>query len=87
MPAIGLLILFSILGAFICAKTRAPAGAVVFSSLALVLFIATPVGQALPAAVSRVMSVLEQASAPALSGQPGGSWVQPTRTAGVSDGR
>ena len=68
MPATGLLILFAILGAFICAKTRSAAGAVVFSLIALVLFVSTPVGQGLPGAISSFMSAVDHASSPALGG-------------------
>ncbi|GAA4906492.1 hypothetical protein EV188_103492 [Actinomycetospora succinea] len=66
--SVGLLILFAILGAFICAKTRSAAGAVVFSLVALVLFIGTPVGQGLPAAIGGLMSAVDDATTPALSG-------------------
>jgi hypothetical protein len=57
---------------------------VVFSLIALVLFIATPVGQALPGAVSRVMSVVDQASSPALRGQPD---PRPASTTSATDGQ
>lgn len=66
--SVGLLILFAVLGAFICAKTRSAAGAVVFSLVALVLFIGTPVGQGLPAAIGGLMSAVDQATTPALEG-------------------
>jgi multisubunit Na+/H+ antiporter MnhG subunit len=72
MGGVGLLILFAILGAFICAKTRAAAGAVVFSLIALVLFIGTPVGQSLPGAASKVMSTVDQATTPALNNSDSG---------------
>lgn len=68
MSSVGLLILGAIVGAFICAKTRSAAGAVVFSLVAVVLFIGTPVGQGLPEAISTVMSTVDQATTPALSG-------------------
>lgn len=68
MSSVGLLILFALLGAFICAKTRSAAGAVVFSLMALVLFIGTPVGQGLPSAISTFMSAVDDATTPALSG-------------------
>jgi uncharacterized membrane protein YbjE (DUF340 family) len=68
MGSVGLLILGAILGAFICAKTRSAAGAVVFSLVALVLFIGTPVGQGLPNAISAFMSAVDQATTPALTG-------------------
>lgn len=67
MSSVGLLILGAILGAFICAKTRSAAGAVVFSLIALVLFIGTPVGQGLPGAISSVMSTVDRATTPALT--------------------
>lgn len=66
MSGVGLLILFAALGAFICAKTRSAAGAVVFSLIALVLFIGTPVGQSVPGAVGKVMSTVDRATTPAL---------------------
>ena len=68
MGSVGLLILGAILGAFICAKTRSAVGAVVFSLIAIVLFIGTPVGQGLPGAISSVMSTVDQATTPALNG-------------------
>ena len=68
MSSVGLLILFALLGAFICAKTRSAGGAVVFSLVALVLFIGTPVGQGLPSAISSFMSAVDDATTPALSG-------------------
>lgn len=68
MSSVGLLILFAVLGAFICAKTRSAAGAVVFSLVALVLFIGTPVGQGIPEAISAFMSAVDQATTPALGG-------------------
>lgn len=67
MPATGPMILFAIRGAFICAKTRSATGAMVFSLIALVLFVGTPVGQAVPGAVGRVMSTVDQATTPALN--------------------
>jgi hypothetical protein len=66
--SVGLLILGSIFGAVICAKARVAMGAVLFSLVALVLFIATPVGQGLPGAVSGFMSAVDNASTPALNG-------------------
>lgn len=70
MSSVGLLILFAVLGAFICAKTRSAAGAVVFALVALVLFIGTPVGQGLPGAISAFVSAVDEAATPALSGEP-----------------
>ena len=51
MQSVGALILFSILGAVICAKARVAGGAIVFSLIALVLFVSTPAGSGLPRAV------------------------------------
>src|SRR3954468_11042890 len=68
MSSVGLLIAFAILGAFICAKTRSAAGAVVFALIALVLFVGTPVGQGLPGAIASVKSTVDRAATPALDG-------------------
>ena len=68
MGAVGLLIFVAIGGAFICAKARSAGGAIVFSLLALVLFIATPVGQGLPAAISSFLDAVDGAATPALTG-------------------
>ena len=65
----GLLILFAIVGAAICAKARSALGAIVFSILALILFISTPVGDGLPGAIESFMSGFDQAATPALNGQ------------------
>ncbi len=79
MGSVGLLILFAIVGAAICAKARSALGAILFALLALVFFVATPVGDGLPGAVSTFMSGFDQAATPALNGQ------QPQR-AGTSGG-
>jgi hypothetical protein len=68
MGAVGLLIFVAIVGAFICSKARATGGAIAFSLLALVLFIATPVGQGLPAAIGTFMDAVDGAATPALTG-------------------
>lgn len=65
---IGVLILFALLGAFICAKTRSAGGAVVFSVLAIVLFISTPVGAGLPATIGKVIGSVSEASTPLTNG-------------------
>ena len=44
MQSVGVLILFAVLGAVICAKARVAGGAIVFSLIALVLFVSTPAG-------------------------------------------
>ncbi|NWJ69168.1 hypothetical protein HX744_00955 [Pseudonocardia sp. ICBG1122] len=68
MGSVGVLILFMVAGAVICAKARVAGGAVVFSLIALVLFIATPVGSGLPEAISTFVSAFDQAATPALNG-------------------
>jgi hypothetical protein len=68
MGAVGLLIVVAIGGAFICAKARSAGGAIVFSLLALVLFVATPVGQGLPGAIGTFLSAVDSAATPALTG-------------------
>ncbi len=73
MESVGLLIFFAIVGAFICAKARVAAGAVVFALVALVLFITTPVGAGLPGAVSEFLTAVNHASTPALTKQGSGS--------------
>lgn len=64
MGNVGVLIVFAIGGAVICARARVPGGAIVFALLALVLFIGTPAGSGLPDAVSTFMSVVDTASDP-----------------------
>lgn len=66
----GILIFFAVLGAFICAKSRVAGGAVVFSLIALVLFIGTPIGSGLPGVVSDVLDSVSKASQP-LTGTDG----------------
>ncbi|MHA6795927.1 hypothetical protein ACVGVM_20775 [Pseudonocardia bannensis] len=74
MSSVGVLILFAIVGAVICAKARVAAGAVVFSLVALVLFVSTPAGQGLPAAISSFLSTVDQSTTPALTHEaPAGS--------------
>ncbi len=67
MQSVGALILFSVLGAVICAKARVSGGAVVFSLIAMVLFVSTPTGRALPEAVSGFVSTVDDAATPALT--------------------
>ena len=72
--SIGVLIFFAILGAFICAKSRVAGGAVVFSLIALVLFIGTPVGSGLPAMVGDVLNSVSKASQPLTGSAGSGPW-------------
>jgi hypothetical protein len=46
-------------------------GAIVFSLVAIVLFIATPVGAGLPQAVGEFLTAVNRAASPALNDQPG----------------
>lgn len=69
MGSVGLLILFAIVGAVICAKSRSAGGAVVFAGLALVMFVATPVGQGVPGAISTFLDVFDGAATPVLSSE------------------
>lgn len=69
MPDVGVLIFFAILGAFICARAHVAAGAVVFSLIALVLFVTTPVGSGVPAAISDFLDAVDRAATPALTGE------------------
>jgi hypothetical protein len=76
MQAVGVLIVFAIVGAFLCAKARVAGGAIVFSLVALTLFVATPAGQGLPGAVATFMSTLNNTTTPVLTDtqqQAGGS--------------
>jgi len=68
MGNVGVLIFFTVVGAVICAKARVPAGAVVFSLVAVVLFIGTPAGAGLPGMLSDFVSTVSQASKPFTGG-------------------
>lgn len=67
MDNAGVLIMFAVLGTYICAKARVPGGAVAFALIGLVLFCATPVGSGLPGAVSRFVDVVDQSTTPPLT--------------------
>ena len=67
MHSVGVLILFSVLGAAICAKARVAGGAIVFSLIALVLFVSTPAGSGLPRVISGLVSTADDAATPALN--------------------
>jgi hypothetical protein len=69
--SISVLILFSILGVTICARARVAGGAVVFGVLAVVLFVATPMGAGMPGAVSSFLSLFDQAATPVLNDRGG----------------
>ena len=68
MASVGVVIFFAVVGAVICAKARVAGGAVVFSLVALVLFIGTPAGAGLPGAVADFMSTVGEASQPFTDG-------------------
>ena len=70
MDSVGALILFSILGAVICAKARVAGGAVAFALIGLVLFVSTPAGSGLPAAVAGFVSTVDGAATPVLTDTP-----------------
>ncbi len=77
MPGVGLLILLVIGGATLCVKARAAGPAAVFSALAVLFIVSTPVGSGLPGVVSAVFSAVDNAATPALTQGQG------TTTAGV----
>jgi hypothetical protein len=66
MPNVGVLIFFAILGAVLCAKARAAAGAAVFTLVALALFVSTPAGSGLPDAVANLLDTVNDSTSPAL---------------------
>jgi hypothetical protein len=68
MGTIGVLIFFAAVGAVICAKARSAGGAVVFSLIALALFVSTPAGAGLPGMLSDFVSSVSQASEPLTGG-------------------
>ena len=68
MESVGILIFFAIVGAAICAKARVAGGAIVFSLVALVLFVGTPAGAGLPGAVADFLSTVSEASQPFTDG-------------------
>jgi hypothetical protein len=67
MDSVGILIAFSALGTFICAKSRVPGGAVVFALIGLVLFVSTPVGSGLPGAVTGFFDAVDESTTPVLT--------------------
>lgn len=69
MSSVGVQIFFAIVGAAICSKARVAAGAIVFSLIALVLFIGTPAGSGLPGMVSDLMATVGDASQPITEGR------------------
>jgi len=68
VESVGILIFFAIVGAAICAKARVAGGAIVFSLVALVLFIGTPAGAGLPGMVADFLSTVSEASQPFTDG-------------------
>ncbi len=69
MPNAGVLILFAIVGAAICAKSRSASGAIFFGVVAVVIFIATPMGAGLPGALSTFISTFDHAATPVFNGK------------------
>lgn len=76
MPSVGLLIVLVIGGAALCVRARAAGPAAVFSALAVLFIVSTPVGSGLPGVVSALFSAVDSAATPALNQQG-------TSTAGV----
>jgi hypothetical protein len=72
MDNVGVLIFFAVVGAVICAKARSAGGAVLFSLIALALFVATPAGSGLPGMLSDFVSSLSEASEPLTDEEPVG---------------
>ena len=68
MASVGVVIFFAVVGAVICAKARVAGGAIVFSLVALVLFIGTPAGAGLPGMVADFLSTVSEASQPFTDG-------------------
>jgi len=68
VESVGILIFFAIVGAAICAKARVAGGAIVFSLVALVLFIGTPAGAGLPGMVADFLSTVSESSQPFADG-------------------
>lgn len=68
MSTIGVLIFFSIVGAFICSRSRSAGGAIFFAGLAVVLFVTTPLGSGLPGALSTFINAVSHSSGPILDG-------------------
>ncbi len=66
MIGIGAFILLSVLAAVICGRAGSGFGAVLFSTLALVLFISTPMGDGLPGAAIEFFTSLTDATDPTL---------------------
>ncbi len=66
-----MLIVFAILGALICARARVAGGAVVFTVIAVVLFIGTPVGAGLPGFIADLLTDVKAASVPLTHGGAG----------------
>jgi hypothetical protein len=67
MAVVGVLLLFSAAGAWMCVKARAAGPAAVFAAFAVLFFVATPVGSGLPHAVGVLFSVVNESTTPALN--------------------
>jgi hypothetical protein len=68
---VGVLIVFAILGALICARARVAGGAIVFAVIAMVLLGGTPVGSGLPGAVADFLTSVKAAAVPLTHGGAG----------------
>jgi hypothetical protein len=67
VESVGVLILFAVVGALICAKARVASGAVIFSLIALALFVSTPAGAGLPGAIADFVGVVDESTSPVLT--------------------
>jgi hypothetical protein len=73
MENVGLLILGSVLGAVLCARSRSAGGAAVFTLIAAALFLSTPAGADVPEAATGFLKALNSASTPVLTEPAEGS--------------
>ena len=65
------LIVFSALGAWLCARQRAASAALAFGVIGTVLFCTTPLGAGLPALIDSLVQGTAQVGAQLVDGQPG----------------
>jgi hypothetical protein len=66
--AAGLIIVFALIAAFICGKSGSGFGALLFLSIALVVFINTPAGAGLPGGLAQFFTTINNATSPVLNG-------------------
>ena len=71
MSNIGVLIFFSVVATYVCAKARVAGGAVGFALVAALLVLSTPVGAGVPGALATFVNAVGSVSEPVLSGTDG----------------